>query len=87
MIVFDFHGCAHLSAHLELVDEVRPARGWYFFKSGDRLAEHAGGWAAEIADLVRAHGGGNRRLALDKSDPEGVEALEAQGIACTRARR
>ena len=34
VIVFDFHGSAHLSAHLDLVDEVRPGRGWYFFKSG-----------------------------------------------------
>ena len=81
VIVFDFHGCAHLSAHLDLVDEVRPGRGWYFFKSGDRMAEHAAGWAAEIADLVRAHGGGNRRLALDHVNPEGVEALRAQGIS------
>ena len=81
VIVFDFHGCAHLSAHLELVDEVRPGRGWYFFKSGDRIAEHAAGWAAELADLVRAHGGGNRRLAIDHVNPEGVEALRAHGIS------
>jgi Xaa-Pro dipeptidase len=80
VIVFDFHGSAHLSAHLDLVDEVRPGRGWYFFKSGDRLAEHAADWAAELAELVRAHGGGNRRLALDHVNPEGVEALRAQGI-------
>jgi Xaa-Pro aminopeptidase len=80
VIVFDFHGCAHLSAHLELIDEVRPGRGWYFFKSGERIAEHARSWAAEIAELVRAHGGGNRRLALDHINPEGVEALRAQGI-------
>ena len=81
VIVFDFHGSAHLSAHLELVDEVRPGRGWYFFKSGDRVAEHASRWAAEIADLVRAHGGGNRRLALDNADREGVAALQAQGVS------
>ncbi|MGH6898632.1 MAG: M24 family metallopeptidase [Geminicoccaceae bacterium] len=81
VIVFDFHGSAHLSAHLELVDEVRPGRGWYFFKSGERIAEHARSWAAEIADLVQAHGGGNRRLALDHVNPEGVEALAALGIS------
>jgi Xaa-Pro aminopeptidase len=81
VIVFDFHGSAHLSAHLDLVDEVRPGRGWYFFKSGDRVDEHAKGWAAEIADLVQAHGGGNRRLALDRADREGVAALEAKGIS------
>jgi Xaa-Pro dipeptidase len=81
VIVFDFHGSAHLSAHLDLVDEVRPGRGWYFFKSGARVAEHAQGWAAEIADLVRAHGGGNRRLAIDRADREGIAALEALGLS------
>ena len=42
--------------------------------------EHARAWADEIADLVRAHGGGNRRLAIDKANPAGVAALEASGI-------
>jgi Xaa-Pro dipeptidase len=81
VIVFDFHGSAHLSRHLELVDEVRPGRGWYFFKSGPRVEEHARSWAAEIADLVQAHGGGNRRLAVDRADREGIAALEALGLS------
>ena len=81
VIVFDFHGCAHLSRHLELVDQVRPGRGWYFFKSGDRVEEHAASWAAEIVDLVQAHGGGNRRLAIDRADREGIAALEALGLS------
>jgi Xaa-Pro dipeptidase len=80
VIVFDFHGCDHLSTQLDLVDEVRPGRGWYFFKSGGRIAEHARSWASEIADLLRAHGGGNRRLAIDHVNPEGLRALEDQGI-------
>jgi Xaa-Pro aminopeptidase len=81
VVVFDFHGSAHLSSHLDLVDEVRPGRGWYFFNSGPRVAEHAVAWAAEIADLVRAHGGGNRRLAIDRSDREGIAALQALGVS------
>jgi Xaa-Pro dipeptidase len=81
VIVFDFHGSAHLSAHLDLVDEVRPGRGWYFFKSGPRVAEHAAAWAAEIADLISAHGRGNRRLAIDNADRHGIAALQALGIS------
>ena len=80
IVLFDFHGCAHLAEPLALVDEVRPARAWYYFHSGARLAEHAGLWAAELADLVRAHGGGNRRLAIDKADRAGVVALERLGF-------
>ena len=81
VVVFDFHGSAHLSAHLDLVDEVRPGRGWYFFKSGDRIDEHAQDWAAEIAELVQAHGGGNRRVAIDHVNPEGAEALRSRGLS------
>ena len=81
VILFDFHGCAHLSAHLNLVDQVRPGIPWYFFSSGPRVAEHATRWAAEIADLMQAHGGGNRRLAIDRADREGVGALATHGIS------
>jgi Xaa-Pro dipeptidase len=81
VIMFDFHGSVHLSAHLEQVDEVRPGRGWYFFKSGPRVAEHAAAWAAEIADLISAHGGGNLRLAVDNADRHGIAALQALGIS------
>ncbi|MGH6915003.1 MAG: M24 family metallopeptidase, partial [Geminicoccales bacterium] len=80
VVLFDFHGSAHLSDHLPLVDEVRPGRPWFYFKSAGRLLEHAGAFAAQIADLVRAHGGGNRRLAVDKINPEGLRALEAERI-------
>jgi Xaa-Pro dipeptidase len=80
IVLFDFHGCAHLAEPLALIDEVRPARAWYYFNSGARVAEHAGLWAAEIAVLLRAHGGGNRRLAIDKADRAGIVALEALGV-------
>jgi Xaa-Pro aminopeptidase len=80
VVLFDFHGCAHLSAHLDLIDEIRPARGWYYFDAGPRFAEIAGRWAAEIADLVATYGGGNRRLALDRCNQAGLEALHALGL-------
>ncbi len=78
--LFDFHNCAHLSAGLETIDEVRPAVDWFYFGAGNRIAERARRWAAEIADLVSTHGGGNRRLAIDKCNPEGAEALRQLGI-------
>jgi len=80
VVVFDFHNCAHLSDGLETVDEVRPARAWYYFAAGPRVGERAAIWAAEIADLVRAHGGGNTRLAIDHCDPAGAAALAREGI-------
>jgi Xaa-Pro aminopeptidase len=78
--LFDFHNCEHLSAGLETIAEVRPARSWYFFGAGTQVKERAKRWAAEIADLVKSHGGGNKRLAIDHCDADGVAALAAHGI-------
>ncbi|WP_340116319.1 Xaa-Pro peptidase family protein [Pelagibius sp. 7325] len=80
VVLFDFHNCAHLSAGNRVIAEVRPATGWFYFAAGDRCAEFAQRWAAEIAELVALHGGGNRRLAIDKCEPLGVAALNALGI-------
>ncbi|HEX9926837.1 MAG TPA: aminopeptidase P family protein, partial [Anaerolineae bacterium] len=80
VILFDFHGCDHLSAHLDLIDEIRPATAWYYFGAGQRYDEIAQRWAAEIADLVQAHGGGNSRLAIDRCNHEGIDALRRAGL-------
>lgn len=79
-VIFDFHGCAHLSAGIETIGEVRPARAWFFFTSGNRVAEKAKIWASEIIDLIKERCGGNRRIAFDHLDPLGVRELEAAGI-------
>ncbi|MEZ5811155.1 MAG: Xaa-Pro peptidase family protein [Rhizobiaceae bacterium] len=79
-ILFEFQNCFHLSDHAGMVDEVRPAKSWIYMMAGDNIEAATKGWAAEIADLVGAHGGGNRRLAVDHLDREGVVALEAAGL-------
>ncbi|MFQ5984967.1 MAG: M24 family metallopeptidase [Alphaproteobacteria bacterium] len=92
-VLFEFHGITHTADGLEIIDEVRPATSWYFFAAGNRIAEKARQWAAEVAELMRERCGGNRRLALDHADPAGARALEALGIEvfggqepCERAR-
>ncbi len=80
VVLFDFHGCEHLSRGLGTVDEVRPAVAWFYFGAGSRGPEKAKQWAAELADLVERYGGGNKRLAIDRCDPPGSFALRDQGI-------
>ncbi|HXV24133.1 MAG TPA: Xaa-Pro peptidase family protein [Alphaproteobacteria bacterium] len=80
IILFDFHGCGHLSEGLETIAEVRPTTSWYYFGAGPRMAERAVKWAIEIADLVHTYGGGNRRLAMDHCDPLGFAALSKEAI-------
>ena len=81
VVVFDFHGCGHLGESLETVDEVRTATSWFYFAAGPRGQERATLWAREIADLARCHGGGNLRIAVDRCEPLGLDALREEGLA------
>ncbi|MCD5987200.1 aminopeptidase P family protein [Pseudomonas sp. CDFA 553] len=80
IVLWEFHNCNHLSAHLDCITEFRPAVNWAYFGSGPRLNEKASQWAAEIADLVKLYGGKNCRLAVDRLEPEGRYYLAGHGI-------
>lgn len=80
MVIFDYHNCEHLSAHNPAIDEVRPAMSWFYFSSGTSLPKRAKKWAAEIADMAKAAGGKSPRIAIDKCNHEGIDALRALGV-------
>jgi Xaa-Pro dipeptidase len=79
-ICFEYEQAMHLARGLDRVDEVRPATSWFYFAAGPNIERAAAAWADEIAGLVRQHGGGNMRLAVDKMEPLGVDLLRARGI-------
>ena len=79
VILFDFHGCEHLSKESSVVDEVREAVSWYHFVSGSRNEEFAGLWFEEIDSLIQQYANDNRRIAIDKMDPLGTHILESNG--------
>jgi Xaa-Pro aminopeptidase len=89
VVLFEFNTCEHLAASMELVDEVRPANAWIHLMAGTEAQSTAARAAAEIAELLRAHGGGTARLAVDRIDhvgflalrQEGVEVVEGQSLA------
>ena len=80
VVLFDLPSSMHLTRHLETIDERRPSLAWDYMAVGPRGAEMAGRWAAEIADLVDRHGGGNRRLAIDRADLLPAMALLREGV-------
>jgi len=86
-IAFEYKGMEHLMAGLETIDEVRPNTSWFFAVSGDRVELQVEKWADEMEDLLRRHGGGNRRLAVDKLEPLGVAALQRRGIELVEGQR
>jgi Xaa-Pro aminopeptidase len=79
-IAFEYGKSEHVAKGIETVDEVRTATTWFFFSAGSRLAERVEKWADEIVDIMRLRGGGNMRLAVDKMEPAGVDALRKRGI-------
>jgi Xaa-Pro aminopeptidase len=79
-IAFEYGKSEHLAKGLETVDEVRTAVPWFYFSAGTRLLERLEKWADEIAAIVRERGGANMRLAVDKMEPLGVDALRKRGI-------
>lgn len=81
VVLFDYFSCEHLSDHSGMVDEVRSAVSWIYLYGGELTEKRAHRWAAEIADLVREHGGGNRRIAVDHLDPEGAAELVRLGVS------
>jgi Xaa-Pro aminopeptidase len=79
-ILFEYAGCEHLADGLAAIDEVRVAKAFVYHTAGALGPAKAEGFAGEIAALVREHGGGNRRLAIDKVEPLGLDALRAEGL-------
>jgi Xaa-Pro dipeptidase len=81
VILFEFPGCHHLAQALSTIDEIRPATTVSFAAAGPGVEDQARRWAAEIGELVRAHGGGNRRIALERVNYAAAAALAEQGFA------
>lgn len=79
-IDFEYRGSEHLVAGLETVDEVRPACAWFYQYSAENLPEWVGTWADEIVSALREREAGPLRLAVDKLEPPGVDALRRRGV-------
>ncbi|KAM0489855.1 hypothetical protein ACHAP8_012173 [Fusarium lateritium] len=80
VVLWDFHGCNHLSAHLPLISERRSGASFFYFETGNRTEEQAARFGAQIDELMRQHAGSNRRLAVDRIEVAGLRALDALGL-------
>jgi Xaa-Pro aminopeptidase len=80
VVLFEFASSRHVSRDVETVDEQRASTPFTHFLAGPRAGEKALQWAEEIAGLVLRHSGGNRRLAVDRCDPQAAACLIDRGI-------
>ncbi|MET1028750.1 MAG: Xaa-Pro peptidase family protein [Dongiaceae bacterium] len=80
VILFELGSARHLAKDLATIDEIRPAWAWDYMIVGERNEEMANNWAREILDLIQLHGGGNRRVAIDRADWLPVLSLQRRGV-------
>jgi Xaa-Pro aminopeptidase len=89
-VLFEYpnRNCLSLQPQVPEISEIRPATAHAF----QWVAEHAGWvsqrWAAEIREVVSQRMGPDAsRLAIDRADLEGVDALRAQGFQLVEGQR
>jgi Xaa-Pro aminopeptidase len=82
VVLFDYPQSYHVSAVVDTVDETRPSKLVWSSVSG-RDSETVGPFAAEIAELMRLHGGGSRKIGMDRCSHIQAIALEKQGLTVT----
>jgi Xaa-Pro aminopeptidase len=80
MVLWDYKNSPFLADHNPLVREVRSGFDLFYFDRGDKVGTAAHRVTGEVEDLIRAHAGGNKRLAVDKIMLHGLRALEARGF-------
>ena len=81
VILFDGGAARTASVHLETVDEVaEEVIPLSYMFAGARLGEWMGRWAEQMAALVERHGGGNRRLAVERAGTRAPAAFDGLGI-------
>ena len=80
MVIWDYKNSPFLSEFNPLVREQRSGADLFYFDRGDKVDVAADVFSNEVRQLIEAHGGGNKRLAVDKVMLHGLRALEAQGF-------
>jgi len=80
VILYEYFNCEHLSKHLKLIDEIKPAISWDYFSQGDQAEKQISKWTSEIQNLMNQNCGKNKRLAIDVCNGPGVLALNKIGI-------
>ncbi|NNF25095.1 MAG: aminopeptidase P family protein [Rhodobacteraceae bacterium] len=80
MVLWEYKNAPFLADHAPLVREVRSGASMFYFSVGDRGPEAAREFTDQVAEVMRAHAGTNRRLAVDKIMIHGLRALEAAGF-------
>ncbi len=77
-VLFDYEKSMHLYTHMETIGEIRPALGYIYMVASENIEERVEIWARDIDSVMRERHSG-KRIAADRLDFEGANALQAMG--------
>jgi len=80
MVIWEYKEAPFLVTFNPLVKEIRSGASFFYAVSGDRGEDSASSFAGQVKEVMRAHAGSNRRLAVDKIMVAGLRALERIGF-------
>ena len=80
MVMWEYKNAPFLVTFNPRVAELRSGAAFFYNVSGDHTRQHADSFAAQVTEVMRAHAGTNRRLAVDKIMVHGLRALESAGF-------
>ena len=80
MVMWEYKNSPFLVTFNPLVKELRSGASFFYSVTGDTSANDARSFAAQVDEVMRAHAGSNRRLAVDKIMIHGLRALERAGF-------
>ncbi|MCK0150991.1 Xaa-Pro peptidase family protein [Marivita sp. S6314] len=80
MVIWDYKNAPFLSTFNPLVREQRSGASMFYFATGDRGDAAAKDFVGEVSEIMSEHGGGEKRLAVDKIMVAGYRALTAAGF-------
>lgn len=80
MVIWDYKNAPFLSNFNPLVRESLAGASMFYFSKGDQTEPAADSFVAQVNDLMRAHAGTNKRLAVDKIMIPGYRALIDAGF-------
>jgi Xaa-Pro aminopeptidase len=87
VVMFEFGGAEHLAEGIETIDEVRPSTAVSAVAANAHLDARARRWAAELADLVRAHCGRSARVGIERVYAGAARVLETEGFTIVDAQQ
>lgn len=80
MVMWEYKNAPFLVSFNPLVKELRSGAAFFYNTNGENTAKDAQSFAGQVDEVLRAHAGTNRRVAVDKIMVHGLRALERAGI-------